>query len=289
MLLEGRTVTMMLRSLSILAVATVSLPMRDARGADPTTADCVGATEAALTSDGQRKLRTERSQLLVCASMTCPTDVRKECLQRIDEVNTQIPTIVFAAKDASGADLGAVRVTMDGELLAERLEGIPISVDPGEHTFGFQAAGQAPVTKTLVIQQAQKDRRELITFGNRALLLASPDSASSKASHTQKTLALVAGGVGVLGLGIGTAIGVMALSKRSDASNLCPNACATQAGVNLWNDASTLGNVSTVGLIVGGVALAGGAVLWFTVPRSVGAVSAQVGAGFGDIQARGSW
>ncbi len=70
---------------------------------------------------------------------------------------------------------------------------------------------------------------------------------------------------------------------------MCPNTCPTQGGVDLWNDASTLGNVSTIGLIVGGVALAGGAVLWFTAPRSGSAVSAQVGAGLGDIQVRGSW
>ncbi len=46
---------MTLRSLIILAVATTLVPVNEARAADPTTADCVGATEAALTLDGQRK------------------------------------------------------------------------------------------------------------------------------------------------------------------------------------------------------------------------------------------
>ncbi len=53
-------------------------------------------------------------------------------------------------------------------------------IDPGEHTFGFQVAGQADVTKTLLIQQAQKDRRELIPFGSRSLCrrVPTPEAAS---------------------------------------------------------------------------------------------------------------
>jgi len=103
-------------------------------------------------------------QLLTCASANCPADIRKDCTSRVEEVNAQIPTVIFRAKDASGADITAVKVTMDGEVLADRLEGTALSIDPGEHTFTFETAGQSPVTKKLVIQQNQKDRAEVVTF-----------------------------------------------------------------------------------------------------------------------------
>jgi hypothetical protein len=206
-------------------------------------------------------------------------------------VNTQIPTVVFSAKDGSGADLSAVKVTMDGEVLAEHLEGTALSIDPGEHTFTFETTGQPPVTKKLVIVEGQKDRRELVTFGTGTGpgVPAPPpaNAGDSGGMGTQKVLALVVGGIGIVGLGLGTVFGVMASSQKNDAQSVCPgNPCATQDGVNKWSTAASTGNISTIAFIVGGVGVVGGAVLWFTAP---GAPSTQVGFGPGSLQVKGTW
>ncbi len=262
---------------------------RVALAADPTTADCLSASDASLKSGNQHKLRAERSQLLVCAASTCPADIRKDCVSRVDEVNRQIPTIIFAAKDAAGADLSAVKVTMDGEVLTERLEGTGLSIDPGEHAFTFDTAGQSPVTKTLLIQEAQKDRREVITFGTPPPA-SPPANEQSPGMGTQKVLAIVAGGIGVVGLGLGTVFGVMAGSQKNAAQSACAsNPCSTQDGANKWGTAVSTGNISTVGFIVGGVGVAGGAILWFTAPSSSSGASTQVGLGPGILQVKGTW
>ena len=104
-----------------------------AHAADPTKAECLAASSASLQSAADHKLRLERSQLFVCASTTCPAVVRKECLSRIDEVSAQIPTIVFEVKDGGGNELSAVKVTMDGEVVAEHLDGSALPLDPGNH------------------------------------------------------------------------------------------------------------------------------------------------------------
>jgi hypothetical protein len=111
-------------------VLGVGLATSPAHADDPTTADCLGANEAALKSGNEHHLRAERGHLLVCASASCPADVRSECLRRVDEINAAIPTVIFEAKDGAGGDLSAVRVTMDGEVLAERLEGTALSINP---------------------------------------------------------------------------------------------------------------------------------------------------------------
>ncbi len=291
----------------IAVAAALVLTGSVARAADPTTADCLGATESSVKLGNQHKLRAERAQLLTCAAASCPSDIRKDCMSRVEEVNGQIPTIIFAAKDGSGADLNAVKVTMDGEVLAERLEGTALSIDPGAHTFTFETAGQPPVTKTFTIQQAQKDRRELVTFGAPTTAPGpsalppngseppSPSSALSSAEGghglgTQKILGIVAGGIGVVGLGVGAAFGAMAMSQKNDAESVCPsNPCSTQAGVNKWSNAATSATLSTVGFVVGGMGLAGAAVLWFTAPHSSRGASAQVGIGPGSLQLRGTW
>jgi hypothetical protein len=293
-----------LASLTIAAAAALVLREGVAHATAPTTADCLAASDASFQSRSEHKLRAERSQLLVCASASCPAEVRKECVNRVDGVNGQIPTIIFAAKDASGADLSAVKVTMDSEVLAESLEGTALAIDPGEHTFTFEAAGLPPVTAKYVIQQAQKDRHELVRFGAPAPTPApgpstleatssQPPPSPAAEGHglgTQKILAIVAGGVGIVGLGVGTAFGVMALSQKSDAQSLCSHdPCSDRTGVNEWSTADSSGNVSTVGFVVGGIALAGGAVLWFTAPSLNRGSSTQVGFGPGSLQLKGTW
>jgi hypothetical protein len=286
--------------------ATLVLAERTSFAADPTTADCLAASDASLRLGNEHKLRAERAQLLVCAAPSCPEDIRKECLSHVDEVNAEIPTVIFAAKDAAGADLSAVKVMMDGEVLAERLEGSALSIDPGTHTFTFERAGQASVTKEFTIQQAQKDRRELITFAvpgaaTATALQPSPAAPSpmetgqggqrDQGLGTRRILAIVAGGVGVVGLGVGTAFGVVAMSKKSTAQGICPmTMCATAVGVSDWNSASSAGTLSTVGFVIGGVGIAGAAVLWFTAPKSSPrAPSTQVGFGPGSFQLKGTW
>lgn len=285
-----------------IAAASPVLLSDPARAADPTTGDCLAASDASLKSGNEHRLRAERAQLLVCAAASCPADVRKECTRRVDEVNAAIPTVIFEAKDAAGNDLSAVKVTMDGEPLADRLDGIALSIDPGAHSFTFDAAGLPPVQKHFVIREAQKDRREPITFGAAAGPEATPQptvgpplpqplAQSNSGLGAQKVLAIVAGGVGVVGLGVGTAFGLDAMFKRDSARKVCPMTfCDSAAGVNLWKDAKTLGNFSTVAFIVGGLGMAGATVLWLTAkPESDRAQSAQVSLGLGAIDVSGRW
>jgi hypothetical protein len=289
---------------STAVAAALLLLEAPAHAAEPTTADCLAASDASLKLGNQHKHRAERSQLLVCAAAACPSEIRNECIRRADEANAQIPTILFEARDASGATLNAVKVTMDGEVLAEHLDGTALPVDPGEHTFTFETATEIPVTKTLTIQESQKERREGITFVAPTAALRPSQAPQSTGGQqlpenppaarvgrqplgTQKSVAIVAGGVGLVGLGVGTAFGVVAMSQKSAAQSACPtNPCGTQDGVNRWNNAGSTGNVSTIGFIVGALGVGGAAILWLTAPASV---SAQLGVGPGVLQVKGAW
>jgi hypothetical protein len=284
---------------------TVALAMAaagTARAADPTTADCLAATESSLTLRNQHKLRDARAQLLICSAATCPTDIRDECVRRVDQVNADMPTVVFEVKDGGGNDLTGVRVEMDGGTLAEHLEGTALSIDPGEHTFTFTHAGDPPVQKAFVIREGEKDRRERIVLGPAAVaalpavapppLVATQAPVPAPSSWTgQRIGAVVLAAVGVAGLGVGTGFGLAAISRHDDAQKACPQACADQRGVDLWNSARTAGNISTVAFIAGGVALAGGAVLWLTgKPESAPPTRmTQVIWGPGSVGLRGAW
>ncbi|HEY4014084.1 MAG TPA: hypothetical protein VGM06_12150 [Polyangiaceae bacterium] len=267
-----------------------------AAAAPPTTTECLMASDASLRTDAAHQLRAERTQLLVCASAACPTDIRKECIRRIEEVTLDMPTVLFEARDADGSDISAAKVTMDGEELADRLDGVPLAVDPGPHAFVFEAPNRPPVEKRLVIRVGEKGRVEAITFAGPPALppLEAPfgltplPAAPRSEFDAQKAMAFVVLGIGIGGLGVGAAFGLAAMSKRDDAERACPGLCADPSGVAAWSDAKTDGNMSTVTFIAGGVLAATGIVLWATAPGSP-ASRAQVGVGPGRLEMRAQW
>jgi hypothetical protein len=298
---------------------------RPASAADPTTGDCLNASDASLRVGNEHKLRAERAHLLICAAATCPADVRKECLGRVDEVNRQIPTVIFAAKDPSGADITAVKVKMDDEQLTDRLEGIALSVDPGEHNFVFEAAGQTPVTKTLVIQEAQKDRREMVTFGEPPAKDGSsagasgggsngggnggkdgtdpwgrpPPDAGASDNSTRRLVGFILGGAGIVGAGVAIYEQVTAVSRAVDSNNAAASPDpATQATANpLHSQALTaqsyaiiIGSLSIVAIGTG-VYLVLSSATQPAKPQKASSwrVSPTVGAQRGGLVLEGSW
>jgi len=292
------------RSIVVLLLSCVALPIvgaRSAAAADPTTAECLAANEASLAARSQQKLRDARAKLLLCAAPSCPRDVREECTRGVNEINAALPTIVFEAKDDAGADLIAVKVTMDGEVLADRLEGAALPVDPGAHTFAFESAGHSKTEKQFLIREGDKGRRERIVLGAGVAgaesvapgttLTSSPvGGAPSSGLGGRRIGALVAAGAGVVAAGIGIGFGLRSKAKRDDAKKVCPDPeCPDMNGVNLWNQAVSAGNVATAAFIVSAVGLAGGVALWIVgAPESSGG-GTQVGFGPGTLQLRGTW
>jgi hypothetical protein len=290
------------RTAALLAAAATITLAGAPRAADPTTGDCLAASEKSLTLRNQHKLRAARAQLLICASRSCPADIRKECTRRVDEVNGAMPTIVFGAKDGTGNDLAAVKVTMDGEIITEKVDGTAISLDPGAHTFTFQAAGQPILSRQIVIREGEKERREMLALGKPAeaplapvAAPARPEEASSPLGN-QRVAALVVGSVGAVGLVVGGVFGGLSISQHNQAESVCPaSGCPTQQGVDRWNAARLDGNVSTAALVVGGAALVVGVVLWLTgaPPAKPGDTPkpgiAELGMGPGSITLGGVW
>ena len=125
---------------------------------------------------------------------------------------------------------------------------------------------RARAAEEAATKAAEEDRRA------RAVVVVAPpkEPPSTPVGHTEagrglgasKVLALTSAGVGVLGLGFGVALGAVALSQKSSAEAACPGSvCPTAEGVHAWSTAASTGNVSTVLLVVGGLGIAGGAVL----------------------------
>ena len=174
-------------------------------------------------------------------------------------------------------------VTRDGTEVSSASWGLPIPVDAGEHKVRASAPGyrEAAFSSTVA-----KDGQAVDVVVPRlvaeptvaaappvapVVLAAEPGPATPDRapSSSQRTIGLVVGGVGVAGLAVGAVTGLMAIGKKNDAKDVCPNdgACASQGAVDSADSARTLGTVSTIGFLAGGALLVGGAALVLTAPK----------------------
>jgi hypothetical protein len=173
-------------------------------------------------------------------------------------------TIVVPSPPAGG------EIKRDGVVVGRGQWGSGVAVDPGAHVVSASAPGKKPWEKKVDV--ASSITVEVPVLADAAAtpvpLAEHPEGStpSDNPGSTQRTLAIVAAGVGVVGLGVGTVFGLKDSSKLSDAESHCVGNSCDATGVALRDDAIAAGNVSTVFFAVGIVGLAGAAVLWFTAP-----------------------
>ncbi len=257
-------------TVAILAMQTILLPMLVAPGlAHADDATCIDANEKSIALRRDGKLRDALKILAECTDPACPADVKDACVKRIAKVNEAMPSLVFGAKNGMGEDVTDVTVTMDGAPLLASLDGRPIALDPGSHTFVFTAKGQTPVERTLVIHEGEKNRQESVRVGPAAPLppveKPPPPPVPSTAWSTQKIAGVIVAGVGVVGVGLGATFGLVAMGEQSSEKKDCSvSSCpdATRARTE-YDGATRDATISTVSFIAGGALVAGGALMFF--------------------------
>ena len=122
------------------------------------------------------------------------------------------------------------------------------------------------------------------------LPMAAP-SEPSEGLGTHRTLALVAGGVGVAGLAVGAVFGLSSISKHDEAEHHCSGSiCRDEQGVELRAQATRAGNASTAAFLVGAAGLVGGAALWLTAkPDATTGARPAIGVGLGTVVVTQRW
>jgi hypothetical protein len=275
-----------LSMLSTRHILSLSLAAGIVLGSTPAFADDAACLVAA--SKGQRfrathKLVEARTQLRICAASACPPVVQTDCAGWLASTEKALPSVVVTAKDNTGANLTGVQVTVDGQPFATRLEGEAVPINPGSHTFHFEGPDGATLDQVVVAAEGEQNQRVAVVLTRKTPGPQAPPSSSSPsaaesgganadAGTTQpgpsggagawKTIGWVAGGVGIVGLGVGTAFGMMAIGDHDSAKCNAQNVCFTDK----LNDARSAATVADVGFIAGGVLLAAGLGLVLLAP-----------------------
>jgi serine/threonine-protein kinase len=108
-----------------------------------------------------------------------------------------------------------------------------------------------------------------------------------------KTVGIVVGAAGIVGIGVGSYFGIQASSKNSDSKDGCTNNVCSPEGFKSRQDAQDAATVSTITFGVGAALLATGVVLYFVSPDASGdqalSLSARPRVGGAEFNLGGNW
>ncbi|WP_394832890.1 hypothetical protein LVJ94_40955 [Pendulispora rubella] len=181
-------------------------------------------------------------------------------------------------------DVSQLKVTRDTLEVGRGQWGAAIPIDAGEHRIVASAPGKKTWEKTVKVPvdgvtvnvevPTLQDDPNAATLADRGLMPGRPGEGEQVPSdehpgRTQRIGGIVAGAVGIVGIGVGTMFGLMSNSKKNDSEPHCnANNQCDETGLGLRDDALNYGTYSTIAFIAGGAALVGGIVLFATAPKA---------------------
>ncbi len=173
----------------------------------------------------------------------------KAASDKVDQLEKKLSRLqINAAGDAPG-----LVIRRDAEEVGKAVLGTPIAVDPGPHVIEATAPGYQVWQTTVTI--GKEGDTQTVTIP--ALTMA------AKRANTLRTVSYVVGGVGLAGVVVGGIFGGLAASAKSSLKAECPgNVCPAGQPANDLADAHRKATISTIGVAVGGAALATGIVLF---------------------------
>jgi hypothetical protein len=219
----------------------------------------------------------------VCSQAECNALIVQECIKLFEQLQQDTPSVVFSVRNGNGEELDTVQVQIDGHEVADHLDGRPIEMNPGLHTFRFEAPGLPPVETKQTARVGDRNRLMEIVLGDKRPQATEPKAAAPITSPTQPppepprkakipVASIALGGVGLLGLG---AFGYFRLSATHDYNEM-GRTCSPRCNPDDTAKIHDKFQLSYIGLGVGAAAI-GGAVLLLVVNRDrQGAPAAEV-------------
>lgn len=224
-------------------------------------------------------LEAKQTAELVVRSTEANTQMAKNAAKKLaDSLAPRIPTLEIAVRGEAAA---SATVTLNGD---EVQAGSPMALDPGSYLVRAVAEGGGEAKSKVELVEGEQRRVELVLEAPTS----SPGTVSAPSepgSGGTMLPAAIAFGVGGAGIVLGSVFGILGFHETAAVTEVCggttcpPDRAADVDRVQMY------GTVSTVSFAVGGLGLATGLVLAFTVgaddaPDEAGAwVQPYVGAG----------
>lgn len=202
---------------------------------------------------------------------------------RIAALAPRLPKLTVHLAPGSPPD---TRVSKDKALLPVDTA---IPVDPGEQLLVIEAEGHAPVEKRITV--AEGAAAEVTVEVGKAL--PKPLKKQEASGGVQVPVGITIGSIGVAAVLAGIGVGIAAKVQYDKSEEYCQEDACLPEGVSIRNSARVKGTASTVVFFVGVAAVATGAIVWLTAPKSegglMGSAPLRVGVGLNGLVLKTSW
>lgn len=183
-------------------------------------------------------------------------DLASDAATRATALEPQLSKLTVQATKVPG-----MTVKQNGQDVPLAGLGVGLPVDPGEITVEASAPGYKLQTVKVTVGANADAKSVTIPPLEKEIIVPPP---GTEDSGSMKTLGYVLGGVGIAGLGLGGAMGFLAMGDKNDAADdpaLCPDQKCTPAGREKIDSAESKALISTIGFGVGAAALGAGIVI----------------------------
>jgi hypothetical protein len=222
-----------------------------------------------LQADGKLLEASKTLNEIINANPPVVWPIKSAAQKTLAELEPKIPWLQIKV---IGPEQKLTSTTIDGKDVDAENE---MPWDPGEHVIAADADGYEPAEKTITLAEGAHEVVEL-TLARKGGPKKTPGGGGGDTPTKTTTsggggggdlfsgpyfIPMAVGfGVGVVGVGLGTAFGVMALNSTAEAKEDCDgNTCPDTVSVRRARDAAVLqGNVSTATFIIGGAGIAAG-------------------------------
>jgi hypothetical protein len=251
---RNATLGLVLRTPSVLsALAFLLCGAPHVAEADPIDA-CIAAAEEGQRLRLDKELTLAREKLLACSHVECPTVLRADCTRWLSQVDAAMPSLVVRAVDATGADLVDVRLFVDDRIVAVRLDGSDLYVDPGVHAFRLVLADGSSVEEKVLVREGERHRILSVVFAaprrddgptGGEERHTSPDRAIPSSPTPSLAAPIATFAAGGVALGIASYFWITGLDAHATLGSTCaPTHSCAESSVESAHDKLVIGDVA---------------------------------------------
>jgi hypothetical protein len=197
-----------------------------------------------------------------------------EAKRQIEQLEPHLARVRIAV--GSTAPDGLV-LRLDGTVLGLASSGTAVPVDPGPHSVDATAVGRVPWAIAVDVPPHTTVQVDVPSLASAPTPTPTPAQAADHApvapspeitsphERPSRVPAFLIGAIGVVGLGIGIAMDVVASSKHADLVSKCVGGCSSAERGEV-SDFYAFRAASAIAYVTGVLGIAGGATLWLLSP-----------------------
>lgn len=181
---------------------------------------------------------------------------------RIAALEPKLSTLRIDAGDIPG-----LVIKQDGRDVGRASLGVPVAVDPGQHTITASAPGHDDWSATVTVGTDADTKTITIPPLRKKTIFSSATADADQPEHasgsTLRTAGFIVGGVGIGAIGAGAVLCGISIHEKNEAAPLCPNKLCSVEGQTRIHAATDKAIAGTIALGAGVAAVGAGAVMIF--------------------------